>query len=79
MEREDAETETWHLIRCQNEVEKPLSSVLFMTVTQLLHSGRERGQGCKDDGRSVPGAWVQSLGGELEGQEVPCGQEEKGV
>ena len=48
-----------------------------MTVTQLLHSGRERGQGCKDDSRSVPGAWVQSLGGELEGPEVPCGQEEK--
>ena len=55
-EREDAETETWQLIRCQNE--KPLSSVLFMTVTQLLHSGRERGQGCKDDGRSVPRAQV---------------------
>ena len=53
--------------------------MLFMTVTQLLHSGGERGQGCKDDGRSVPGAWVQALWGELEGPEVPCGQEEKGV
>ena len=74
--REDAETEIWQLIRCQNEVEKPL---LFVTVTQLLHSGRERGQGCKDDGRSVPGAGVQSLGRELEGPEVPWGQEEKGV
>ena len=42
--------------------------MLFITVTQLLHSGRERGQGCKDDGRSMPGAGVQSLEKELEGQ-----------
>ena len=43
-------------------------------------SGRERGQGCKECGLSVPGPRVQSLDGELErDQRCLVAKREKGV
>lgn len=51
-----------------------------MTVTQLLAQWQGERTGCKEDGLSVPGAWVQSLEGELEkDQRCLVAKREKGL